>query len=117
MGIYTVLQRGSSCADSAVRVRYAQPRSRLKPKSAKEKLPRRAILGPTHVQTALGRPFAASKRKGLWVGGPVPLGYAAVDKKIVVVPAEAEAVRTIFARYLELGSIRALAAELDRQGI
>ena len=61
--------------------------------------------------------IAASKRKGLWVGGPVPLGYAAVDKKIVVVSAEAEAVRTIFARYLELGSIRALAAELDRQGI
>jgi site-specific DNA recombinase len=61
--------------------------------------------------------IAASKRKGLWVGGPVPLGYAAVDKKIVVVPAEAEAVRTIFTRYLELGSIRALAEELDRQGI
>jgi site-specific DNA recombinase len=61
--------------------------------------------------------IAASKRKGLWVGGPVPLGYAAVDKKILVVPAEAEAVRTIFARYLALGSIRALAEELDRQGI
>ena len=61
--------------------------------------------------------IAASKRKGLWVGGPVPLGYAAVQKKIVVVPAEAEAVRTIFARYLALGSIRALAEELDRQGI
>jgi site-specific DNA recombinase len=61
--------------------------------------------------------IAASKRKGLWVGGPVPLGYAAVDKKIVVVPVEAEAVRTIFARYLALGSIRALAEELDRQGI
>jgi site-specific DNA recombinase len=61
--------------------------------------------------------IAASKRKGLWVGGPVPLGYAAVDKKIVVAPAEAEAVRMIFARYLELGSIRALAEELDRQGI
>jgi DNA invertase Pin-like site-specific DNA recombinase len=61
--------------------------------------------------------IAASKRKGLWVGGPVPLGYAAVDKKILVVPAEAEAVRTIFARYLALGSIRALADELDRQGI
>src|SRR5262249_16422742 len=43
--------------------------------------------------------IAASKRKGLWVGGPVPLGYAAVDKKILVVPAEAAAVRTIFARY------------------
>ena len=61
--------------------------------------------------------IAASKRKGLWVGGPVPLGYAAVDKKIVVVPAEAEAVRTIFERYLELGSVRALADDLDRRGI
>src|SRR5437660_1483811 len=61
--------------------------------------------------------IAASKRKGLWVGGPVPLGYAAVDKKILVVAAEAAAVRTIFARYLELGSIRAVAEELDRQGI
>jgi DNA invertase Pin-like site-specific DNA recombinase len=61
--------------------------------------------------------IAASKRKGLWVGGPVPLGYAAVDKRIVVVPTEAEAVRTIFARYLDLGSIRALAQQLDRQGI
>ena len=61
--------------------------------------------------------IAASKRKGIWVGGPVPLGYAAVDKKIVVVPAEAAAVRTIFARYLELGSVRALALDLDRQRI
>ena len=61
--------------------------------------------------------IAASKRKGIWVGGPVPLGYAAVDKKIVVVAAEAEAVRTIFERYLALGSIRALAADLDRRGI
>src|SRR5438132_4572074 len=52
--------------------------------------------------------IAASKRKGLWVGGPVPLGYAAVDKKIVMVAAEAAAVRTIFARYLALGSVRAL---------
>jgi site-specific DNA recombinase len=60
---------------------------------------------------------AASKRKGFWVGGPVPLGYAAVDKKILVVSAEAAAVRTIFARYLELGSVRALAQDLDRRGI
>src|SRR5256886_6021751 len=61
--------------------------------------------------------IAASKRKGLWVGGPVPLGYAAADKKILVVPAEAAAVRTIFARYLALGSVRALAEDLDRRGI
>jgi DNA invertase Pin-like site-specific DNA recombinase len=61
--------------------------------------------------------IAASKRKGLWVGGPVPLGYAAVDKTIVVVPAEAEAVRTIYERYLELGSVRTLAEDLDQRGI
>src|SRR5256884_5236870 len=61
--------------------------------------------------------IAASKRKGLWVGGPVPLGYAAVDKKIVMVAAEAAAVRTIFARYLALGSVRALAEDLDRRGV
>src|SRR5450432_4215036 len=61
--------------------------------------------------------IAASKRKGLWVGGPVPLGYAAVDKQVIVVATEAAAVRTIFARYLELGSIRTLAADLDRRGI
>src|SRR3974390_2892387 len=61
--------------------------------------------------------IAASKRKGIWVGGPVPLGYAAVDKKLVVVPAEAEVVQTIFARYLELGSVGALAEDLNRRGI
>src|SRR5437773_7519849 len=61
--------------------------------------------------------ISASKRKGIWVGGPVPLGYAAVDKKIVVVAVEAAAVRAIFGRYLELGSIRALAEDLDRRGI
>jgi DNA invertase Pin-like site-specific DNA recombinase len=61
--------------------------------------------------------IAASKRKGLWVGGPVPLGYAAVNKRITVVAAEAEAVRTIFERYLELGSIRTLADDLDHRGI
>jgi site-specific DNA recombinase len=61
--------------------------------------------------------IAACKRKGIWVGGPVPLGYAVTDKKIVAVPAEAEAVRMIFAQYLQLGSVRALAEELDRQGV
>jgi site-specific DNA recombinase len=61
--------------------------------------------------------IAASKRKGLWVGGPVPFGYAAANKRITVVPAEAEAVRTIFERYLELGSIRTLADDLHQRGI
>jgi DNA invertase Pin-like site-specific DNA recombinase len=61
--------------------------------------------------------IAASKRKGIWVGGPVPLGYASINKKLVVVPDEAETVRTIFQRYLELGSVRALIQDLDRRGI
>ena len=61
--------------------------------------------------------IAASKRKGIWVGGPVPLGYRCIGKKLVVVPEEAETVRTIFRRYLELGSLGALMADLDRSGI
>src|SRR4030088_600418 len=52
--------------------------------------------------------IAASKRKGLWVGGPVPLGYRCIDKKLVVVPEEAETVRMIFTRYLVLGSMARL---------
>jgi site-specific DNA recombinase len=61
--------------------------------------------------------IAASKRKGLWVGGPVPLGYRCLDKKLEIVPEEAETVRTIFSLYLELNSMGALTAELDRRGI
>jgi DNA invertase Pin-like site-specific DNA recombinase len=61
--------------------------------------------------------IAASKRKGIWVGGPIPLGYASINKKLVVVREEAETVRMIFKRYLELGSIRALIEDLDRRGI
>ena len=59
--------------------------------------------------------IAASKAKGIWVGGPIPLGYASVKKKLVLLPGEADTVRTIFRRYLELGSIRALAEDLDRR--
>src|SRR5437763_1486035 len=61
--------------------------------------------------------IAASKRKGIWVGGPIPLGYASADKKLVIVPEQAERVRTIFSRYLELGSLAALADNLNRTGI
>src|SRR5947207_959982 len=61
--------------------------------------------------------IAASKRKGMWVGGPVPLGYAALAKKLVIVPEEAETIRLIFRRYLELGSIGELIEELDRRGV
>jgi site-specific DNA recombinase len=61
--------------------------------------------------------IAASRRKGLWTGGPVALGYASVKKKLVVVSEEAERVRLIFQRYIELGSIGALVQDLDRRGI
>jgi site-specific DNA recombinase len=61
--------------------------------------------------------IAASKKKGLWVGGPVPLGYRTLDKKLMVVPEEAETVRMIFARYLELGSMGALVCDLDQRGV
>jgi len=61
--------------------------------------------------------IAASKAKGIWVGGSVPLGYASVNKKLVVLPEEAETVRLIFRHYLELGSIRDLVEDLDRKGI
>ena len=59
----------------------------------------------------------ASKRKGLWVGGNVPLGYAAVDKKIVVLPDEAEVVRMIFKTYDKLGSLDKALAALREQGM
>src|SRR3979409_1529688 len=61
--------------------------------------------------------IAASKRKGLWVGGIAPLGYETKDRKIVVVGEEGERVRTIFRRYWELGSLNLLMADLRERGI
>ena len=61
--------------------------------------------------------IAASKKKGLWVGGVVPFGYRLVDHRLVPDEAEAPLVRDIFVRYLRLRSIRLLAAELDAAGI
>ena len=61
--------------------------------------------------------IAASKAKGLWMGGSPPLGYEGLGRKLVVNPNEAEVVRHIFARYLELGSVRALLPDLEQEGI
>jgi DNA invertase Pin-like site-specific DNA recombinase len=61
--------------------------------------------------------IAASKKKGLWMGGPVPLGYEVRDRKLVVLPSEAETVRYIYRRYLELASVRELIADLAREGL
>src|SRR6478672_1959510 len=60
---------------------------------------------------------AASKRKGLWVGGMVPLGYEMKDGKIAVVEEEAERVRLIFRRYLELAGVNALVRDLRERDI
>src|SRR5713101_1990943 len=61
--------------------------------------------------------IAASKRKGMWMGGVPPLGYAARDRKLVIIPGEAATVRDVFRRYAALGSVRLLTAELEADGI
>jgi len=61
--------------------------------------------------------IAASKRKGIWMGGLVPLGYKVRDRQLVINDAEATTVRHIFTRYCELGSVRLLKEELDRNGV
>jgi hypothetical protein len=61
--------------------------------------------------------IAASKQRGLWMGGVVPLGYRLEERKLYVDEEEAEAVRLIFDLYLKLGSIRALQRELKRRDV
>jgi site-specific DNA recombinase len=52
--------------------------------------------------------MAGSAAKGMWMGGLVPLGYDVIERLLVVNQTEAETVREIFRRYLELGSVRLL---------
>ena len=61
--------------------------------------------------------IAASKKKGMWMGGLPPLGYDVRDRKLVVNEGEAQTVLHIFRRYVELRSVRALKVELDAAGI
>ena len=67
--------------------------------------------------TTRGGKIAAAKRKGLWVGGPLPLGYDMKDGKINVVEHEAEQVRLIYRRYLELSGVNALVRDLKERNI
>ena len=60
--------------------------------------------------------IAASKAKGMWMGGTVPLGYDVKDRKLLVNETEAKLIRRIFSRYAEFGSVSLLQAELDTQG-
>ena len=61
--------------------------------------------------------IAASKKKGMWMGGVPPLGYRVQDRKLVIIDSEAELVRSVFRRYAELSSVRLLKVELEAHGI
>ena len=61
--------------------------------------------------------IAASKKKGMWMGGPIPMGYDLHERKLLINTGEAEIIRRIFTRHVELGSIRELAEELKATGV
>ncbi|WP_339693423.1 recombinase family protein [uncultured Parasphingorhabdus sp.] len=61
--------------------------------------------------------IAASKKKGMWMGGVVSLGYDVIERKLIINADEADRVRHIYRRYLALGSVGALASELERDDI
>ena len=61
--------------------------------------------------------IAASRKKGLWMGGSVPIGYDIKDKRLIPNRQESASVRQIFELYLGIGAIRSLISELERRGI
>jgi len=61
--------------------------------------------------------FTSSKRKGIWMGGIVPLGYRVENRKLLVVPEEADRVRLIYKRYLDLKSVYLVKKTLDEEGV
>ncbi|MBC7603673.1 MAG: recombinase family protein [Ramlibacter sp.] len=61
--------------------------------------------------------IAASKAKGMWMGGTVPLGYDAIDRKLLVNEAEARTVQAIFAAFDELGSVQETVRWSQKQGL
>jgi len=61
--------------------------------------------------------IAASKKKGMWMGGNVPLGYDTRERTLIINPAEAKTVRRIFALYLEFGCVRRVKQEADQLGL
>ena len=61
--------------------------------------------------------IAASRKRGMWMGGFVPLGYEVRDRKLVINEAEAATVRMIFERFVEVGSATALARALAAEGV
>ena len=61
--------------------------------------------------------MAASRKKGKWVGGSVPMGYRVENKKLVVEPEEARVIQRIFQRFIEIQSPTLIAQELNKDGI
>jgi len=61
--------------------------------------------------------IAASKKKGMWMGGCPPLGYDIVDRQLVINGPEADLIRTVFAQYLDLGSVDKLKVYADESGL
>jgi site-specific DNA recombinase len=61
--------------------------------------------------------IAGSKKKGMWMGGVVPLGYRVEDRALHIVEDHAEIVRSLFRRYLEAGSVVHLKQQLDADGV
>jgi len=61
--------------------------------------------------------IAASKRKGMWMGGNVPLGYMAQDRSLAIDPDEAATVRQVYDLYARLGNVRLVQVETDRLGL
>jgi len=61
--------------------------------------------------------FAASRKRGMWMGGFVPLGYDVLDRKLIINEVEAATVRNMFERFVDLGSATLLTRELVAQGV
>ena len=61
--------------------------------------------------------IAASRKKGIWMGGTVPLGYNVKDRKLAINKGEAKTVRMVFERFVEIGSATVLGRELQADGV
>jgi DNA invertase Pin-like site-specific DNA recombinase len=79
--------------------------------------PRTYVFNGLDARGSIRDKIAASKKKGMWMGGVPPLGYRVADHKLAAVDSEAEIVRLIFRRYAELGSVRLLNEELEARSI
>jgi site-specific DNA recombinase len=61
--------------------------------------------------------IAASKKKGMWMGGVVPMGYEVIKRELCIQEGEAQSVRQLYDLYLELGTVRAIKVKADNLGI